>query len=147
MIVLTLPASPCVPSLNRINDRGYPIVWHDGKPRRENRLAFVQATGCTFAAIEGLEVRHRCDNRACVNPDHLELGSHADNMRDMAERGRANPRRGSAHPVSKLTESEIPVIRQLLAAGSTQRAVAHRFGVDQALIGRIARRISWSHVA
>lgn len=137
---------PCTPSENRINDRGYAVVWHAGKHCREHRLAFARANGVSLKAIRGLEVRHRCDNPACVNPAHLELGTHADNMRDMVERGRAGTLRGSAHPVAKLVEADIPVIRRLLADGLTQRAVALRFGVDQAIVGRIARRTAWSHV-
>ena len=143
MILMT----PCLPSENRINDRGYPIVWHEGKHCREHRLVYVRSRGLKLSDIQGLEVRHRCDNTVCINEEHLEIGTHADNMRDMAERGRANPLRGSSHPVSKLVEADVPVIRRLIAEGRTQRNVARQFGVDQAIVGRIARGVAWSHVA
>jgi hypothetical protein len=143
MIVLTLP---CKPSTNRINDRGYPIVWRDGKPRREHRVVFARTHGVALASLDGKVIRHRCDNPACIEPTHLEEGTQADNMRDMSERGRCGTQRGSLHKCSKLVEADIPRIRSLLASGQTQRQVARQFAVDQALIGRIARRVSWSHV-
>lgn len=136
----------CMASTARVNDRGYRVIWHEGKHAREHRVVYARSRGLAMRDIEGLEIRHRCDNPSCVNPSHLEIGTHADNMRDMAERRRANPKRGSSHKLAKLTERDIPVIRQMLKSES-QRHVANMFGVDQAVIGRISRGTSWSHVA
>lgn len=144
-IRLVLPEA-CMSSSARVNDRGYRVIWHEGKHAREHRVVFVRSRGLTLCDIKGLEVRHRCDNPSCVNPRHLEIGTHADNMRDMAERRRANPCRGSSHKLAKLTEQDIPIIRRMLASES-QSHVARVFGVDKALIGRISRSQSWSHVA
>lgn len=142
-----IDSTPCIRSGARINDRGYSIVWHAGKPVREHRLVFAQSKGLGLDAIAGKVVRHKCDNPACVNPEHLELGTQAENVLDMLKRGRKAPTiRGSAHRCSKLTESDIPEIRKRLSAGESQRSIAKRFGVDQAIIKRISSGKAWSHV-
>ncbi len=142
-VVLT----PCIRSGAMINDRGYSIVWHDGNHVREHRLVFVKSKGLRLDAISGMVVRHKCDNPACVNPEHLEIGTQADNVLDMIKRGRKAPTiRGSAHRCAKLTEADIPKIRQLLSMGESQRSIAKRFGVDQAIIMRISSGKAWSHV-
>jgi hypothetical protein len=71
------------------NSAGYGLINANGKLERAHRVAYELA----FGAIPGdtdedIVVRHKCDNRPCVNPDHLELGSRGDNNRDTAERGR-----------------------------------------------------------
>jgi len=81
-----------------------------------------------------MKVLHKCDNPPCVNPDHLELGTHADNMRDMAERGRSS--RGEQHPPSKLTDAEADEIRSLKGAVS-QSVLAKRYSVNQSTISLI----------
>lgn len=101
--------------------RGYGTFWMDGK-RRACRVAWL----LSHAIIpEGFFVCHRCDNPPCVNPDHLFLGTPADNTNDSV--GKDRHACGSRHGTARLTETDIVHIRSLLAQGSTQRA-ARRAG-------------------
>lgn len=91
-------------------------------------------------------VCHRCDNPTCVNPDHLFLGTNADNMRDCALKGRARGpgHIGSRHGNAKLTERDVLAIR---ASSLTGVALAARYGVSTSLISNIKRGHGWRHVA
>ncbi|QHB41407.1 endonuclease [Mycobacterium phage Megiddo] len=107
-----------------------------------HRLAYIAWHG---PIPEDQEVRHRCDNPPCVNPDHLEIGTHADNMNDAKIRGRTA--RGVTHGLAKLTDDDVRAIRAASAAGESYRSLAQRYGVNKFHIGRIVRREKWSHVA
>lgn len=89
----------------------------------------------------GLIVRHKCDNPACVNPDHLEPGTHVDNVADMDKRGRRSV--GENMPWSKLTEADIKEIR---SDTRTLRAIAAQYGVVHSVICRIKKLKKWRHV-
>ncbi len=99
-------------------------------------------------------VRHKCDNPLCCNPDHLELGTHADNMRDKAERGRAwtggqppQQPRGAGNSNAALTDDDVREIRRRHAEGGvTYRDLATEFRVTPQNIGAIVRRKTWTHV-
>lgn len=94
----------------------------------------------------GMYVLHRCDNRRCTNPDHLFIGTHDDNMRDMQSKGRGrwSGVYGERHGGAKLTEAQVIEMRRLHAAGGiSQAALARRFGVSQAMVSRIIRRTAW----
>lgn len=97
----------------------------------------------------GMLVLHSCDNRACVNPKHLRLGTSMDNSMDMRVRGRVNitaNRRGGAHPHAKLTETDIPLIRDRVKAGEAMALVAFDYEVGVSTIHSIIRGRSWKHV-
>jgi hypothetical protein len=90
-------------------------------------------------------VCHHCDNRRCVNPDHLFLGTHGDNARDRTLKGRGT--RGERMPAAKLTEQDVRDIRGRWNAGSaTQTAMAKEYGVSQAVISSAVLRKTWAFV-
>jgi hypothetical protein len=139
--------------------QGYGCVNSDGGRAgtnlRANRVAWI----LTFGAIpDGLHVLHKCDNKICVNPSHLELGTHAKNLRDAAERGLftldAQRRPGTQNGRAKITERDVKEIRAAYAvnAGSkyvkrgTCLALADKFGIDPEVVRRIAQRKLWKHI-
>jgi HNH endonuclease/Helix-turn-helix len=92
---------------------------------------------------DDLCVCHTCDNRRCVNPYHLFLGTYADNLADMRAKGRG----GIGTAVGgKLTKTEVIEIRVLRSQGIPQKELAKRFGVTQATIHRIEYRKVWKYI-
>lgn len=96
-----------------------------------------------FGSIpDGLCVCHRCDIRACINPDHLFLGTRGDNARDAARKGRTLI--GSKNGNSRLSEGDVASIRLMLASGIRKSKVSRAFGVSQTTIGHIAKGKTWA---
>lgn len=91
-----------------------------------------------------LHVRHKCDVAICCNPSHLELGTPADNIRDMVSRDRQS--RGEGRTFAKLTEKQVLEIRDLLAKGYTQTTIAGMFNITQALVSLIKLKKAWKHI-
>lgn len=89
-------------------------------------------------------VLHRCDRGCCVNPEHLFLGSLADNIHDMQSKGRHGF--GETHSQSKLTDDAVRSIRARAYATDTIAALAREFQVARATIRRVAQRKMWQHV-
>jgi len=86
-------------------------------------------------------VLHKCDNKRCVNPDHLYEGSPSDNMIDKAQRGPLTTQQ-------KLTPDDVREIRRLLFLGCyTQAEIAQRFGVTRKAISKINTGMCWNHVS
>lgn len=137
-----------------------------------HRVAWQLANG---PIPRGLLVRHRCDHPECVNPDHLLLGTDADNIRDRETRGRTargersgsrvhpdrlargdrngarlHPerwRRGEGVNTCKLTAAKVTEIRRLAARGVATGKLVRRFGVNQQSVWNIVHRHTWKHVA
>lgn len=87
---------------------------------------------------------HVCDNRLCVNPEHLVAGTQADNLADMRMKGRGL--RGERASTAKLTREAVVKIRECVAKGMTQQSVAARFGISRPHVSGISRRVFWKHV-
>lgn len=96
-----------------------------------------------------LHVCHTCDTPTCVRPDHLFLGTQADNSADMAAKGHGsgNRARGSSVGISRLTEKDIPIIRELKSHGSLIKDIACRFSVDPSTISVVLSGRTWKHVS
>ena len=121
-----------------VNRLGYGRVVVNGKPMHAHRLAYIAAFGSIPA---GHVVRHNCDNKACVNIDHLELGTQADNMDDRTARGRTMW--GNGHPAHKLYMEDVRQIRCLLALGIMGSWIARTFSVSDGTVSLIKRNKTW----
>lgn len=94
---------------------------------------------------KGLNVLHSCDNRACVNPDHLSLGTQQDNMDDMQRKGRRVTLIGERCHNSKLNESQV---REILSMKGKMRVpeMVKKYGVIHQTIYQILNRKTWTHL-
>lgn len=97
---------------------------------------------------EGMDVCHHCDNPGCVRPSHLFVGTHTDNMRDAARKGRMGTMKGDSHPHSKLTVQSASEIKALLTESDLkQEEIASLYGVCKATVSHIATERCWRHVS
>lgn len=129
-----------------LSSNGYGRFYADATTYSAHRYALI------LSGVEippGMCVLHSCDNPSCVRPSHLRVGSHQENMRDMAERKRnPGPRmKGTDNPSARLSEADVLAIRTRYAAGGvTQQTLADEYGVRQTMISQIVLRQAWAHV-
>lgn len=116
----------------RCSFKGHRIYTH--------RLAWLIAVG---PIPEKMHVLHKCDNRCCVNPNHLFLGTQLDNVHDAVKKGR-HPK-GESNGQAKLTENDVLTIRRARGVIS-QRALANKFNVSQTTIKDAQLKKFWKHV-
>lgn len=136
----------CILWVGTKTDRGYGSMWHPFKKsmRPAHRVAFEIEKG---EIEKGKEVCHKCDNPSCVNPNHLFVGSHTDNMVDMTNKGRNVAFKGESNGSSKLTEAQVLEIRgKYIPWKYGTIKLSKEYGVSQPLIMGIVSGKTWKHV-
>jgi hypothetical protein len=130
---------------------GYGQITIKKRPYGAHRISYLLHFG---TIPDKLFVCHHCDNPLCINPSHLFLGTHADNMRDMNSKGRngmtLHPELalyGEQQKGAKLTNSQVREIRKIYDQGDIgTRPLAHQYGVSRSCIQFIIQRKSWTRL-
>jgi hypothetical protein len=140
------PNSGCTLWLGAACKHGYGRIQVPGRgPKLAHRIAYEVKNG---PIPEGLKLLHKCDNPGCINPDHLQPGTQAENVADMMAKGRENrdPRpyhQGTKNPNSYITED---LVRNVLLSDLPQKAAAYHFGIAGSWVQRIRAREVWKHI-
>lgn len=143
---------------------GYGAFRFEGRTAYAHRVSYILANG---PIPDGLYVCHRCDNRPCVRPSHLFLGTHRDNFADAVAKGRfphgrehwssrppqvrsistsVGPNAGTSNGNSRLTEDDVRLIISRLRGGAHPRVLASAFGVSVAHVRSIAYGRAWRNI-
>lgn len=130
----------CLEWAGAVDKDGYGVASKDGRRKRAHRLAWELTRG---AIPPGALVCHACDNPRCMNPDHLFVGTTADNVNDRVTKGRTAWGEGAG---SKLSEDCVRAILSALLSGETHRAIAARYGVSKATVTHIRSGRNWSRL-
>jgi DNA-binding transcriptional regulator YiaG len=121
------------------NPEGYGRFGVNGKIKKAHHVSWL-LTNHTIP--EGNVIRHKCRNKHCVNPEHLETGTVAENNADMIRDGTSL--RGIKNPTAKLTEEQVRQIRA--RAAENQQVLAEEYGVCSETISKIILRKRWAHL-
>lgn len=141
------PNSGCLLWLRGVTKFGYGWVRANGAARLAHRVSYELANGPIPA---GMCILHKCDVPACINPDHLRLGTQIDNIADMRAKGRSSdgrPRpdaRGERNGNNKHSEKLMLAVKR---ADGTYAEIARIYGVSETAVGYVKRGIQWAHLS
>lgn len=125
----------------KVDNQGYGRFYYDYCYSRAHRVSWELYRG---PIPDGLLVRHDCDNPPCANPDHLRLGTDADNAQDARERARTLT--GERNTFAKLDSTAVLKIRAQRATGDPATVIAERFNVTRRTVNDIVARRTWDHI-
>jgi hypothetical protein len=123
---------------------GYGTFSLDNKQWISSRASYTLFKG---KIPEGLFVLHSCDNRLCVNPEHLRTGTHQENMDDMKARGRQANQNGENHGNNKLMDCDILEMLVLHGFGFTNIELSKQFKISDGMVSMIVNRKRWKHIS
>lgn len=132
------PYSGCWLWIGNINPNGYGKVWIKPRHHGAHRVMWEQHNG---KIPNGLWVLHRCDTPLCVNPNHLFLGTFADNLADRMCKSRTA--KGERAGKSKLTQAQV---LQIKTEAGLHREIAARYGINENQVSRIKGEKTWRHL-
>lgn len=119
---------------------GYGMLTVRGRGRLAHHISWIEHHG---GEPIGYDFCHTCDTPACINPDHIWVGTTAENMADMAQKGRNRQPRGEAHNKAKLTVAQV---REIYTADGNGPEISRRFGIDKSTVYSIKSGVTWAHV-
>jgi HNH endonuclease len=122
---------------------GYGGVTINRKRRSAHRVAWELSNG---QIPGGMCVLHKCDNRRCVNPAHLFLGTYRDNAIDRENKKRGRQPVGEGNGKSKLTQDVVQSIKRWLSEGKTKASIARKLGLSFSGVRSVAIGRTWKHV-
>lgn len=135
----------CWKFLGWSNNRGYGQCVVNGKKHNAHKASYLLFVG---HIPDGLVVRHACDNPSCVNPSHLVLGTHQDNMNDRRDRNRGARGDRDNSGTAKLNPVAVSVMRYMFSRGlKSQSALARAYGVTQSAVWRVVRGKNWGYLS
>ena len=140
------PNTGCWLWMGHTNPSNYGNMWFNGTTEKAHRVSWILHNG---PIPRGLSVLHRCDMPCCVNPSHLFLGTHKDNMQDMVGKGRHHSQIPGSHRDygRKLTEDQAREIKSLChREGMSRHKLAAKFNVHRSTISRLVSGKYWGHL-
>ena len=143
---IVIASNECWEWIGGINNVGYGQLTIDGKTDVAHRISFRVFKGKDPGK---LYVCHKCDNRKCINPDHLFLGTALDNILDAQKKGRLNRipwGRGTDMPNSVLNDDIVDKMRAAYDNGETAKSIAGRYGFNLSTVKGAVQRATWKHV-
>jgi predicted transcriptional regulator len=126
-----------------IDNLGYGRIHIYGKTEKAHRASFIFFKK---KKIDGLCVLHKCDNRSCVNPKHLFLGTQLDNIKDMVNKKRNNTAKGEANYSATINSNDAIKIKTLLKSGMSCTEIAKFLNVKRSTVYLIKYNKSWNHI-
>ena len=124
------------------HSKGYGLFYLNGKLTNASRAGWILLNG---PIPDTIQVCHKCDNRKCVNPDHLFLGTAKENTRDMMNKSR-DSMFGIRNNKAKLNETDVLLMRFLYDSGSRQKDITSWFDVSKPCVLSIVKRRTWRHL-
>lgn len=132
------PNTGCWIWMGNVRSTGYGEIRINGTKTKAHRASYQAHAG---KIPNGLHVLHRCDIPLCVNPDHLFIGTHKDNMDDMVKKGRQA--KGDCNGNSTLTNEIVLAVREAQGRGVD---IAKQFGITESHVSRIKNKLRWKHL-